>query len=262
MPAARGAVVILAAVKRAKLLLARVPTAYRWAARGRGLLRFVLRRPHEPDFRAFGLFAERRGVFLDVGANVGQSALSFRAVNRTSPILSIEANPRLERDLRFVRRIVPRFDYRICAAAEATGTLTLHVPRYRGLAITGEASLDPAMTEDLYWMRQQDVAGDAAERRLETVEVPSVRLDDLGLAPAFVKLDVQGAELTALRGLAATLAEHKPVILVERTAIEDVTEFLAEFGYRPFVYLPGEHRLTPDDGRPTLNLFFLTQAPR
>jgi FkbM family methyltransferase len=262
MPAAPGTVVILAAVSRAKLLLARVPTAYRWAARGLGLLRFVLRRPHEPDFRAFRLFAERRGLFLDIGANVGQSAMSFRAVNRTSPILSIEANPRLERDLRFVKRVLPRFDYRICAASDAPGALTLHVPRYRGLPITGEASLDRAMTRDLYWMRQQDVAGAADEVQLDAVDVQSVRLDDLDLAPAFVKLDVQGFELQALKGLAATLAAHRPVILVERTAIAGVTEFLAGIGYRPFVYLAAEHRMTPDDGRDTLNLFFLAEAPR
>ena len=76
--------------------------------------------------------------------------------------------------------------------------------------------------------------------------------------PALGSANVQGFELRALKGLAGTLAAHKPVILVERTAIADVTDYLAAIGYRPYVYLPGEHRLVPDDGRPSLNLFFVT----
>jgi len=244
-------------VSRAKLLLARAPAAYRWAARALNLLRLVLRRPHEADFAAFARFAGRRGIFLDVGANIGQSAMSFRAVNRTAQILSIEANPLLEPDLRFVKRFVRRFEYRICAASDVATRLTLHVPLYRGLPITGEASLDPAMTRDLHWMRQQHVTNGRDAVQLKTVEVQSMRLDELGVTPAFVKLDVQGFELQALRGLAATLAAHKPVILVERTAVAGVTAYLSGLGYRPFVYLPGEGRFEADDGRDTLNLFFL-----
>ena len=244
-------------MSRAKLLLARVPIAYACASRALGLLRYLLRRPHEADFAAFALFSDRRGIFLDIGANIGQSALSFRAVNRSTPILSIEANPLLERELRFVKRFVPRFDYRICAASDVAGRLMLHVPLYRGLPITGEASLDPARRRDLYWTREQGVADAAAQLRFRAVEVCSVRLDDLDLAPAFVKLDVEGFELHALRGLVATLTAHKPVILVERSAVAAVGEFLGAVGYQPFVYLPDSERFEPDDGRDTLNLFFL-----
>lgn len=238
-------------------MLARVPVAYRWASRALNLLRLVLRRPHEPDFAAFALFAGRRGIFLDVGANVGQSATSFRAVDRTTQILSIEANPLLEPDLRFVKRFMRRFDFRICAASDVADRLTLHVPLYRGLPITGEASLDRAMTRDLYWLRQQHVADARGEVSLRAVDVHSMRLDDLHVVPAFVKLDVQGYELQALKGLGATLAAHRPVILVERTAVGGVTEFLGAIGYRPFAYLPNERRFEAYDGRDTLNLFFL-----
>jgi hypothetical protein len=61
------------------------------------------------------------GLFLDVGANVGQSAMSFRIFNRQARILSIEPNPDLEPDLRIVR-LVGRCDYLMVSADERLRT--------------------------------------------------------------------------------------------------------------------------------------------
>jgi FkbM family methyltransferase len=245
-------------MSRVKLLLARVPGAYAWAHRCSTWARFALRRPSEPDFAAFALFGDRRGLFLDVGANIGQSALSFRRVHRTAPILSIEANPSLERDLRFLRRVVRRFDYRICAASDVTGRLTLHVPTYRGLALTGEASIDASEARAAFWTQQQQTSDSGIQ--LQATEVPSVRLDDLGLAPAFVKIDVEGCELQVLAGMSETLATHRPVILVERPEGREVHDFLAAIGYRPYVYVRREDRLAPDADESSQNVFFLSPA--
>jgi hypothetical protein len=83
----------------AKIALTRSPRVYGSLRRPYGVARFVLRKPHDPDFAVFGLFPERVGPFLDVGANAGMSAMSFRIYNR-SPIISIEPNPYHEADLR------------------------------------------------------------------------------------------------------------------------------------------------------------------
>jgi len=237
-----------------------MPSAYAWAHRCRTWLRFLLRRPNEPDFAAFRHFRDRSGVFLDVGANIGQSAMSFRCFHPTAPILSIEANPYLERDLKLVKRFLRRFDYRICAASDEAGVLTLHVPVYRGLRLTGEASMHASSARDTYWMSQQrpDGCSDAVE--LQTAEVQSIRLDSLGLAPAFVKIDVEGFELQVLRGLATTLAAHMPIILIERSDGREVPDFLAAIGYRPFVYLRREDRFEPGAGEDSQNVFYLPAA--
>ena len=56
-----------------------------------GRLGFML--PLELDFHAFRVLPSTARLFLDIGANDGISARSFRLFNKTTPILSIEPNP-------------------------------------------------------------------------------------------------------------------------------------------------------------------------
>jgi FkbM family methyltransferase len=56
---------------------------------------------------------------------------------------------------------------------------------------------------------------------VEALEVRSERLDDVlpaGVEPAFVKIDVEGAEEEVLRGALETLRRHRPVIAFEHGA--------------------------------------------
>jgi FkbM family methyltransferase len=78
----------------------------------------------------------------------------------------------------------------------------------------------------------------------ETIHVRTERLDDAlpdGLAPAFVKIDVEGAELEVLRGGIETITHHRPVVVFEHgagsadhygTAPADVWELLDGAGLR------------------------------
>ena len=81
--------------------LTRSPRLYSAARRAAILGRYARKRVHEPDFEFFRGRGDGTGMLLDIGANAGQSALSFRAVNK-GPILSIEPNPGHERDLKMV----------------------------------------------------------------------------------------------------------------------------------------------------------------
>jgi hypothetical protein len=68
------------------------------------------------------------GLFLDVGASIGQSALSFRIFNREAPVLSLEPLPSHRSDLRFVRRVIRGHRFMIAGAAEKSCRATLYVP--------------------------------------------------------------------------------------------------------------------------------------
>ncbi len=237
--------------------LTRSPRLYSFARRAAILGRYARKRVHEPDFEFFRGRGDGTGMLLDIGANAGQSALSFRAVNR-GPIISIEPNPGHERDLKLVSRIIKDFEYRLCAVGAEPGRATLFVPVYGRIELTGEASLLADDAGRGFWV-ESHTADDASELELREIDVEVVRIDDLGLAPAWVKIDVEGAEMEALRGMERTLTEHRPVLMVEGsdTSYGDLLPWLADRGFSPFGYDAKNGTLFEKGDVPTLNIFFI-----
>src|SRR5437879_4362318 len=79
-----------------------------------GLSRIPIALPHDRAYFAFTKIPlPKTGLFLDIGANNGMSALSFRHLNKDLKILSIEADPIHEKDLQRVARKIPGFEYKI-----------------------------------------------------------------------------------------------------------------------------------------------------
>jgi FkbM family methyltransferase len=252
-------------VQQAQLLLLSSPLvrAYPVVRRAWQISRYALRRPitHGEDFAALARFPERTGLFLDVGASSGTSAMTFRVFNRRNPILSIEPNAILERELRFLKRIVPRFDYRIAAAGDEPGTMTLFVPFYRGVPLTAYSS---SSRDDLVDERGglRDRLGDRLDSpdfHIENVTAEVLRLDDLALSPDFVKIDVEGAELRVLRGLSDTLERSHPILLIERSGdFAAIRDLLAASDYLPYTYRRDVGRFVAFEAvSPSANVFFL-----
>ncbi len=243
------------------LLMRPLRPFYTWLRRLYQLARYLRRRPHEEDFAAFRHLSQRAGHFLDIGASSGTSAMSFRVYNRKTPILSIEPNAILEPELRFLKRILRPFDYRIWAAGAENTAATLYVPRYRGMPITAASSLsrefvvDSPALED--WLGHR-MRGDHFV--IDEVTVPVRRLDDLGLETAFIKIDAQGGEFDILRGLQVTIERDRPILLIERgETFDEVRDFLTARGFRPYLYDPATDQLEAVDPsfKESLNVFFV-----
>jgi len=196
-------------------ILSRRPELY-WRTR-----RLFLRH-HEPEIALVSRFADPARAAFDIGAHFGiwTDAMRphFREVHAFEPV------PRLARVLRagLTRRGVTVHEV---ACSDASGTTTLRAPR----AGLGRSTIE--QNNRLEGMKDPT-------QRIDTFEVPTVRLDDLALPdPAFVKIDVEGHELAVLRGAERLLKRARPALLLELVEsvnpghTAEVDKFLDESGY-------------------------------
>lgn len=244
-----------------KVRLTRFPAIYARARLPYATARFLMRRPHDIDYAAFGLFPQSDGLFLDIGANAGMSSMSLRIYQRRAQILAIEPNPYHEPDLKWTQRVVRRMDYRIWAAGDVDGEADFYIPVYRGVPITAEASLAREFVQESPSLRHQLGARmDSAAFEIVHRRVAVRRMDDLHLTPAFVKIDVQGHEQAVLEGMAMTLERCGAPVLVEAPSSETAA-FMASLGYRPYSYDHADNRLVPLNGHPVTNVMFTRALP-
>jgi FkbM family methyltransferase len=192
-------------------------------------------------------------VCVDVGAAGGAHLLLMaRRVGAAGRVLGFEPRPGSLRALRRIVRlagVADRTELHQLALAEGEGHLPLRIP-----IVPTRAHL-PGTTVDR--------AGTAAFANLphREITVPTRRLDDVvadaGLERLDVlKIDVEGAELTALAGAGETLDRFRPLVLVEADDLhqarfdataQDVIDAVVTHGYTVHRYRRGA--LEPLRGR-------------
>ena len=155
--------------------------------------------------------------FIDAGANIGiYSVLAGRMVGKDGQVLAVEMMPDTAAALREHLRINDIRHARVVehALGERSGeTVTAsYVPGH-----FGRASIMPS-----------------SHAALRTVEVETRTLDELTAELpriALIKMDLEGAELAALKGARQTLAKTQVLIFEQNRGIDRTTEFLEHFGF-------------------------------
>jgi FkbM family methyltransferase len=182
------------------------------------------------DLRRARLLRERRiDTVLDGGANAGQYATRLRKLGYTGRIVSVEPIPSVFAELAARAEGDERWECVNAALAREPGRLELRVA-----AISEVSSILPA-TGAVH------TEGWTATR---PVSVPGTTVDALlqGAERAYIKLDLQGYELEALGGAAASLqaavaleVELSTVPLYEGAALlPEVVRYVTEQGYSLF----------------------------
>ena len=156
-------------------------------------------------------------VVLDIGANCGWYAL---ALARHRPSAQIHAFEPIPHTLEILERNVRH---------NGLSNIQAHQ-----LAFSNEeATLEFLYTPNCSGATSQALAGQPGDQAsLQKITCPATTLDRFcaqrALAPQVIKCDVEGAELMVIQGGEATLARHKPVILIEL-----LRKWSRQFGYHP-----------------------------
>jgi len=221
----------------------------------RVLVHHLRGRPHEADFNFLSNNAFASGLLLDLGANIGQSALSVAAVQPALQVHSIEANPACEPGLKTAAWLLgSRFRYRIVGVGAQSGLLNFHVPVRASRMLLEEGTFDAATLVSPNSVARIGLQG--RDYELQVIEVRLVTVDSLGLSPRVVKMDLQGLELAALAGMTQTIEKSHPVFMIEIGEFhEQIVEFLAAYGYTRWHW--DGYRLRPDVRADTLNAIFI-----
>ncbi len=205
----------------------------------------VLARPSEPTYEMFRWFPFEQGrEFLDMGSNRGQTIDSMRMFRKDVAIVAFEPNPVLFDRLQRRYRSDGLLTIHNIGLGEIEDRLTLYIPSYQGYVFDGLASFDRREAAD--WLNADTIAGFRPEK-LHVAEVTSpIRTwDSVSTRPSLVKIDVQGLELSVLRGGQRTIEEYRPVFIIENDRDMLPAQFLKGLGYRLVGYEGG--KLTPDE---------------
>jgi FkbM family methyltransferase len=170
-------------------------------------------------------------IALDVGANIGNHSLFFSRYFRA--VLAVEPNPLTLHVLR-ANAALSGADIRVIPMgfADQDGLSSFFSNRYGNLGASGFAFAEgPTGSTNGQQIECPVRRGDAALQELFGEELGRIGL---------IKLDVEGAELSALRGLRQTLDRDKPFVIFESLRTEGerggaaIFALLREAGYVSF----------------------------
>jgi FkbM family methyltransferase len=163
---------------------------------------------------------------IDIGANRGEVLAEIVRCAPAGRHLAFEALPELAAH---IAERFPAVDVRQLALTDEAGSAEFHCV----VGADGYSGLDKDRMPE--------------GREVIEIAVETARLDDVlppGFEPAFIKIDVEGAEIFVLRGAIETLRRHRPTLWIEHgrtvsgyrgASSTDLWDLLCgELGYRLF----------------------------
>lgn len=142
-------------------------------------------------------------VTVDVGANHGAYSYFFKVMTKSARVLAFEPLPDLFKKLRRWFSDIELFNL---ALSDAGGTATLRIPVIANRLFQSRAKLDQLKEEHETDAKELTIRIDTLDRVAETAQLQ--RLD-------LIKIDIEGHELKAIAGAAATIKRFRPWLLVE-----------------------------------------------
>jgi FkbM family methyltransferase len=183
------------------------------------------------------LLPQQRGVFLDVGVNVGQTLVKLKAIDPEREYVGFEPNPVC---VFYSQNLIKANGFRNCELVPVglfneNNILTLELI-YEGLSDSSASLIKNFRPDNKVYSRMY-----VPVFRYEVIE-KAIGINEVGI----VKIDVEGAELEVLRSLSDLIRRDRPIVLLEILPVyslentlrkerqEAIEEFLSNVAYETF----------------------------
>jgi len=215
----------------------------------------------EPDLVIVKEFVAENDFVIDIGANIGvYTKYLSEFVETSGKVISIEPIPRtfsfLLNNIEKLKLI--NVETHNVAIAEKEMASQMVVPT----GVSGE-----------FYSRAKlfDTNDKITEMNLRTIEVKLVPLDKLVNSVdriiSFIKIDVEGFELSVLKSAKKTIEKNKPSLLVEvdgdpadmGSNADCVIKFLQDFNYKPYIFAKKKLKIW-EVGEKSVNYFFFNDS--
>lgn len=171
---------------------------------------------------------------IDCGANIGVHTIEWaRFMHGWGEVLAFEAQERIYYALAGNISINNCFNARAfwAAVGHQNGSIQVPKPDYLIPASYGSLELIPS--------EHNEFIGQNIDYQHNTMPTQMIAIDDLGMRRLdFIKIDVEGMELAVLSGAKRSIAEHKPMMLIEKikTNEQELSAFLTSLAYTVFPF--------------------------
>lgn len=194
---------------------------------------------HEEEFRFLGMIRTAT-QFVDIGANCGQSIVSYRALNSDTPIVSFEPNPICFRVLCANGGQMNSVRAYPFGLSDANAFFDLYTPVVDRLLLTPYATTDPELYRSGLGAKWVSENKHGRRTAIYAERLAFQQGDSFGLKPSILKIDVEGAELRVIHGMVRTILENRPIIMTENSRMGEVSAFLRMLNYSAWQWVDGQ----------------------
>ena len=209
------------------------------------IFKIVKIKSYEPGFTHFLSLIENKGIILDVGANIGITAIPMARKFNAARIYAFEP---ISHNFNNLNRVIKLFGVKNVtsqkvALGEFAAEVEMVTPVQGGVIKQGLSKIN-----------DHDTPG-----RLEKVKI--INLDSIpfkGKVTA-IKIDVEGHELQVLKGAGKILSKDKPIIYCELwdSIRAEVVAYMQTYGYKSYIFDESLNKLVLYTTQEDCNFFFL-----
>tara|TARA_Y100000816_G_C26079408_1_gene568683 strand:+ start:778 stop:1530 length:753 start_codon:yes stop_codon:yes gene_type:complete len=189
---------------------------------------------------------------IDIG--VYRGVYSYEMAKYSKMVHAFEPNPIIFKDIELnLGKIIKNINLYNFALSDKENKVLLKVP-------IRNKNYDKSNYEEYFQMgratiHEQNVMGD-----IETFEIKSKKLDNFTFSNriSFIKIDVEGHEMSVIKGAENTIKQYKPTLLVEieekhsKQKVLDSINYINSLGYESFFY---DNELKSTNNLNNLNMY-------